>query len=147
MPRVTHDVLPKRADFLRVATRGRKIARPGFVIQILRTVPGATPRIGFTASRKVGNAVRRNRARRRLRAMVRLELGERARADRPVVGADLVLIARKDTALVDFAALRAAFGAVLDQSFAEPDGGPAPARPISTMPRDEMAPDEMTPHG
>lgn len=118
MPRATHDALPKRADFLRAAARGRKIARPGFVIQVLRTEPDATPRIGFTASRKVGNAVQRNRARRRLRAMVRLELAERAMAGRAIAGADLVLIARKDTAGIDFAALCSAFGAVMDQSFA-----------------------------
>lgn len=122
MPRTTHETLPRRADFLRAAARGRKTARPGFVIQVLPTEPDATPRIGFTASRKVGNAVRRNRARRRLRAMVRLELAERARADRPIAGADLVLIARKDTSTIDFAALRDAFRAVLDQSFTDSTG-------------------------
>ena len=123
MPCATHETLPKRADFLRAASRGRKIARPGFVIQVLKTEPDVTPRVGFTASRKVGNAVRRNRARRRLRAMVRLELADRAISDRAISGADLVLIARKETATIDFAALRAEFGAVLDQSFARRDAG------------------------
>ncbi|MDD2878142.1 MAG: ribonuclease P protein component [Acidiphilium sp.] len=120
MPRANPETLPKRADFLRAAARGRKVARPGFVVQVLKTTPDATLRIGFTASRKVGNAVHRNRARRRLRAAVRLELGTRALA-----GADIVVIARKDTAKVDFARMRADLGAILDQSFAPLAGPPA----------------------
>ena len=104
--------LPQRADFLRAAAHGRKSAREGFVVQILRTMPGAPVRLGLTASRKVGNAVIRNRARRRLRALAREEL-----RNRPVSGADIVLIARKGTATVDFSSLRADFRAVLDAAF------------------------------
>ncbi|CAG4920489.1 unnamed protein product [Acidocella sp. C78] len=110
--------LPQRADFLRAASHGRKAARPGFVVQILQTTPGAPLRLGLTASRKVGNAVIRNRARRRLRALAREEL--RARA---LSGADIVLIARKGTAETDFATLRADLRAVLDAAF------PAPTAP------------------
>jgi ribonuclease P protein component len=50
-------------------------------------------RLGLTASKKTGNAVRRNRARRRLRALARTELAMRARA-----GTDYVIIARHGTA-------------------------------------------------
>ena len=50
-------------------------------------------RLGLTASKKTGNAVRRNRARRRLRALARTELAGRART-----GTDYVIIARHNTA-------------------------------------------------
>lgn len=111
------ETLPRRADFLRAAAQGRKLARPGFVVQILPTAPEAPLRVGYTASRKVGNAVQRNRARRRLRAMLRLELEDRA-----ATGADLVLIARKDTATIDFATLRAEFAAVIEPRFPREPG-------------------------
>lgn len=104
--------LPQRADFLRAAARGRKVARQGFVVQILRTAQDAPVRLGLTASRKVGNAVCRNRARRRLRALALEEL-----RSRPVTGVDIVLIARKSTADVDFATLRAEFRSILDATF------------------------------
>ncbi len=68
--------LKRRGEFLRVAGTGRKSITPGLVLQALARSSGAdsrgdsTPRVGFTASRKVGIAVERNRARRRLRAVV-----------------------------------------------------------------------------
>ncbi len=57
-------------------------------------------RVGYTASRKVGNAVVRNRAKRRLRAAAARILAERGRP-----GTDYVLIARATTAERPFAAL------------------------------------------
>lgn len=54
--------------------------------------PNAPVRVGFTASKKVGNAVARNRAKRRLREVARLVMAEHARA-----GHDYVLIARETT--------------------------------------------------
>src|ERR1700742_741199 len=57
--------LKTRADFLRVAGRRQRVARPGFVLQAAPApgeVSGAAVRVGYTASRKVGNAVIRNRA-------------------------------------------------------------------------------------
>ena len=87
--------LKTRADFVRVAARGRRAVRPGFILQAaarpVETESG-TVRIGFTASRKVGNAVVRNRAKRRLRAAAAEVL---RRAGRP--GTDYVLIARGGT--------------------------------------------------
>jgi ribonuclease P protein component len=62
-------VLKKRADFLRAA-RARRIAMPGFVLQA-RKREGAGVRVGYTCSKKVGNAVARNRAKRRLREIAR----------------------------------------------------------------------------
>lgn len=84
--------IPSRAGFLAARDSGIKAVAAGFVLQ-------ATPtgrdewRLGLTASRKTGNAVRRNRARRRLRALARCELARRAR-----IGTDYVIIARHNTA-------------------------------------------------
>lgn len=61
------DRLRKRRDFLAAAT-GRKWAATSLVLQARKREDEAEPRIGFTVTRKVGSAVVRNRARRRLRA-------------------------------------------------------------------------------
>jgi ribonuclease P protein component len=61
--------LKRRREFLEVAATGRRWVTPAFVLQAgPRTVAGSDAQIGlgFTASRRVGNAVARNRARRRL---------------------------------------------------------------------------------
>jgi ribonuclease P protein component len=90
--------LKRRADFLRVAAARRKWAAPGLILQAAPQPDSesteAEIRVGFTASRKVGNAVKRNRARRRLKALVREMIATDADP-----GLDLVLIAR--TATVD----------------------------------------------
>lgn len=89
--------LKRRADFLRIARRGRKWAAPGLILQAeLRPdeyAPGRSGlRVGFTASRKLGKAVARNRCRRRLRAVVQRVLPVQAKE-----GFDFVLIARPQT--------------------------------------------------
>ncbi|MFT6104283.1 MAG: ribonuclease P protein component [Paracoccaceae bacterium] len=94
-------VLSKRADFLRVA-RARRQACPAFLIQARRRDPEepseAPVRVGFTCSKKVGNAVARNRAKRRLRALAQAVLPDAGRE-----GWDYVLVGRKDaTASRDF---------------------------------------------
>lgn len=94
------DRLKNRGDFLRAAG-GAKWATPGFVLQARRRRDdGMAPRTGFTASRKVGGAVARNRARRRLKEAVRLGMAEHARA-----GHDYVLIARRATLTHSFHAM------------------------------------------
>ena len=84
--------LKQRRDFQRVAGKGARAARPGLVLQAL-PAPGQGLRVGFTTTKKLGNAVVRNRARRRLREAARLLLGDGA-----VQGFDLVLIGRDATA-------------------------------------------------
>jgi len=77
---------------------------PGFVLQTA-PAPAETPsravRVGFTVSRKVGNAVQRNRVRRRLREVARMVIPDQARAD-----LDYVLVGRQAALNRDFAALR-----------------------------------------
>ncbi len=104
--------LKRRAEFLQVAAANRKWVAPGLILQVRRQSPSepssdkpavaaaAPVRVGFTASRKVGNAVKRNRARRRLRAVAEDVLDRHAEP-----GNDFVLIARPATVDRDFQAL------------------------------------------
>ena len=97
--------LKRRAEFLRVAGARRNQAMPGLVLQAWtrsgEIASGSVPRVGFTASKKVGNAVARNRARRRLRAAVSEVMPELA-----LPGTDYVVIARKATLARPYADLR-----------------------------------------
>lgn len=105
MPHALLRRLVARSQFLAVAATRRKCARLGVVLQIRARNDGDPAiGIGFTATKKVGNAVVRNRARRRLR--------EAARAVLPrlgVAGSDYVAIARAETGATPFLQLIAAF--------------------------------------
>jgi len=91
--------IPARRDFLMARHQGEKALARGLVIQaVSRDRDGW--RVGLTASKKIGNAVCRNRARRRMRALARLHLAPMARS-----GVDYVLIARHDTATCPWADL------------------------------------------
>jgi len=89
MPASAMQRLRQRANFLAAAT-GAKAPVTGFVLQALNRREDGPVRVGFTVSRKVGNAVERNRVRRRLREVVRLAPPA---AMRP--GYDYVLIGRR----------------------------------------------------
>ncbi len=84
--------MKRRQDFL-ATSRGKRAARTTMVVQARRreSSPEAPIRIGYTASRRVGNAVIRNRAKRRLRAAAALTLPRYGKA-----GWDYVLIARAE---------------------------------------------------
>ena len=80
-------VIRKRADFL-AANRGLRNARVGFVL-LTRDNEGQGKRFGVTVTKKIGNAVVRNRMKRRFRALVRDIFPDHA-----IPGADHVLIGR-----------------------------------------------------
>lgn len=85
--------LTRRSEFLRVASSGQKWSTPGLVLQTRRRSNSEIgPRVGLTASRRVGNAVARNRVRRRLRNVVAEILSDHGKHDH-----DYVVIARKET--------------------------------------------------
>jgi ribonuclease P protein component len=93
--------LKRRAEFLRAASKGRKAATHGLVLQALPREDQGPARIGFTVTKKIGNAVVRNRTRRRLKEAARLEL-----AGCRLSGVDLVLIGREATRSREFLQLR-----------------------------------------
>jgi len=103
--------LKRRRDYLRVAAARTKAVMPGMVVQACPrddSIDGV--RAGFTASRKVGNAVKRNRARRRLKALADELLPQRGAPD-----TDYVLIARQATPEREFRALRRDLEKALDR--------------------------------
>lgn len=93
--------LKKRADFL-AANAGRRAATPGFVLLVRDRKDGDPQmRVGFTVSRKVGNAVTRNRMKRRFRELAREIVPQMG-----VPGADHVMIGRAGGVERDFELLR-----------------------------------------
>jgi ribonuclease P protein component len=115
--------LKTRADFLRVAASGRRAVRPGLMLQAA-AVPSRlddmpSVRVGFTASRRVGNAVVRNRAKRRLRAAAAEILARDGRR-----GTDYVLIARAGTGERRYMELLADLASALRQVARQPDRQP-----------------------
>lgn len=105
------DRLKRRREFLIVASQGRKWAAAGLILQARPHQPAESgapvpnssagaSRVGFTVSRKVGNAVARNRARRRLKAAAEAVMPTQARA-----AYDYVLIGRQQTMTRPFPAL------------------------------------------
>jgi ribonuclease P protein component len=93
--------LRQRADFLKLQSTGQKWITPAFVVQILAETDSADPvAIGFTATKKLGGAVVRNRCKRRLRAACDIAINNYKTS-----GIKLVLIARTDTLTRDFVQL------------------------------------------
>jgi len=93
--------LKQRKDFLRLA-HAKRVHSTSFVLQARDRGDAQALRVGFTCSKKVGNAVARNRAKRRLREIARLILPQFGQ-----IGHDYVLIGRANvTASTKFTALQ-----------------------------------------
>lgn len=114
------DTLKRRADFLAL-NAGARVAKPGFVLLgRARPDPGTDPtlaRFGLTVSRKNGNAVARNRIRRRLRSIARAILSSKG-----VAGWDYVLIGRETALRRNFLALQADLESALEMLHKAPQG-------------------------
>ncbi len=128
-------VLAKRADFLRAASARRQPA-PGFLLQARRRGAGELAqgiRVGFTCSKKIGNAVTRNRAKRRLRALARALLPDHGRD-----GWDYVLVGRPEaTVSRPFAQMLAELESALARIHLDkrpPDPRAVPPRPAERRP-------------
>ncbi|OYW66793.1 MAG: ribonuclease P protein component [Bosea sp. 12-68-7] len=122
--------LTQRKQFLAAADRGRRFRSSAFTVQVLDGPQRAADeqpepdglRLGLTASRKVGNAVIRNRIRRRLRAAA--EKAFEAQSGRPC---DIVVVARPETLTADFAMLVSELAVAVER--ARPQGQGRSPRP------------------
>lgn len=101
--------LKKRPDFL-AAARDRSWATPGLVLQARDRRDDGPVRVGFTVTKKVGNAVMRNRIKRRLREAARLALPEHASP-----GYDYVVIGRKGSLERSLKALKCDLALAIDK--------------------------------
>ena len=104
-------IIRKRADFLS-ANSGLRIARPGFVL-LARPNGTDTMRVGFTVTKRIGNAVVRNRMKRRFRALARTIL-----PDEGLPGHDHVLIGREGGIERDYATMEGELRAALARAHA-----------------------------
>jgi ribonuclease P protein component len=91
--------LRQRADFL-AAAAAVKFSTKAFIVQVRNRRDDGPARVGFTVSKKVGNAVERNRVRRRLREIVRHAAPD---ATRP--GHDYVIVGRRGGLSAPFSGL------------------------------------------
>jgi ribonuclease P protein component len=109
--------LKRRADF-RAAAAGIRATGRAFVLQGCRRADRGDVRVGFTVSRQVGNAVERNRVRRRLRELVRLAATESMRG-----GHDYVLVGRRAALELPFAEMVQELDAALRRIHARTNEG------------------------
>ncbi len=93
--------LLKRAEFLAVRGGEKRRGRL-FLVEVLDRGDDLAPRVGYTVTKKVGNAVVRNRVRRRLREAVRVHA-----ADDMAPGSDYVIVGREDVLAIPFGQLKA----------------------------------------
>jgi len=95
MPEVS--ILKSRRDFVSAAKVGDKFVSGSLVLQVRARPDTSGPRVGFTATRKIGGAVQRNRAKRRMRALARDCLLPNAEPS-----CDYVLLARHNTGKISW---------------------------------------------
>ena len=94
--------LKKNYEFRRLYNKGKTAVTPYLVVYCLRNNRG-TRRVGYTVSTKLGKAVTRNRIRRRLREIYRLN------SDRLVFGVDMIIVARSKCVDADYHKMEKAF--------------------------------------
>ena len=114
-------VIRKRADFV-AANRGLRVARPGFVL-LAHPNGGLGKRYGVTVTKKIGNAVVRNRMKRRFRELLRAALPDAGLADH-----DHVLIGREGGIERDFARLREELAIARERAAAGKGDKPRPRK-------------------
>ena len=108
--------LKQRADFLAAAT-GTRVPSAAFVLQARQRTDDGPARFGFTVSKKVGNAVERNRVRRRLREIVRLSHLALH------IGHDYVLVGRRAALNLPFARIAQDYEGALQRVHKRRAGG------------------------
>lgn len=123
------DMMRRRRDFVAAANDGVKIGGPLVALQMNdRGAAGETPRVGFTATKRVGGAVERSRMKRRLREAARQALDGDAKA-----GCDYVLIARRAVLDATFDRLLREVAQAVKRAHGRAGGqhraAPAPGRP------------------
>ncbi len=104
--------LHSRAEFTAVQQHGRRVSAR-FLTMLGQPNTLGRDRLGLIASRRVGGAVQRNRAKRRLRELFRRQQPDRAAPDAAVAGWDVVVIARSEAATAPFAELETDFTSAL----------------------------------
>lgn len=109
-------VLNKNRDFTRIYSRGKSYVHPHMVLYVAKNRLGTT-RIGLTATKKVGGAVQRNRARRVMRAALQEHLSQN------VGGYDIILVARGRTPYLKSTQVSRTFSRLL-QKAGLPDKAP-----------------------
>lgn len=129
--------LKKRPHFLRAAG-GRKLHSALFTLQAIRRPldEGLEPRVGFTVTKKVGNAVERNRIRRRLREVVRVtpDLGIKP-------SHDYVIVARRSVLGQPFSGLASSLRDLIGRFDRPPTPGGARRDRSTDVPRGEARPE------
>ena len=119
---MTVSTIRKRADFLS-ANRGIRVARPGFVL-LASSNGGKGTRFGVTVTKKIGNAVVRNRMKRRFRELLRAALPQAGLPDH-----DHVLIGREGGVERDFAKMQGELAEALARAAAGKGDPPRRRRP------------------
>lgn len=116
--------LTKRHEFIKVAQQGKHASASSIIVQWLPPTENNVInrlRVGFTASKRVGNAIRRNKAKRRLREAIRL-----VAAEQQDLSGDIVLIAKPKAVDVDYAIIIRDLRYCLRKCLEAPNGNETP---------------------
>lgn len=125
---MTLQVITKRADFLS-ANKGMRVARPAFVL-LAKPNAGLGKRYGITVTKKIGNAVVRNRMKRRFREMLWSALPETGLADH-----DHILIGREGGIERDYVKMQSELARALEKLHAGEADPPRRRRPNARKPK------------